>query len=81
MGTTWKKGSRRHGCHIRMPIKLNADQASGSPARGLALSSLLPLTMPLLASFWIAQADALYAVVSTTLLLVIVLLVLRPGNR
>jgi hypothetical protein len=42
---------------------------------------LLPLTMPLLASFWIAQADALYAVVSTTLLLAIVLLVLRPGNR
>ena len=34
-----------------------------------------------LASVWIAQADALYAVVSTTLLLAVVLLVLRPGNR
>ncbi len=38
-------------------------------------------TMPLLASFWIAQADALYAVLSTTLLLAVVLLVLRPGQR
>lgn len=42
--------------------------------------SLLPL-MPFLASFWISQADAVYAVVSTTLLLAVVLLVLRPGNR
>ncbi|MFN7898685.1 MAG: hypothetical protein ACK5N0_03335 [Synechococcaceae cyanobacterium] len=64
-----------------MPIQPNANPAGGSPSRGLALSSLLPLTMPLLASFWIAQADALYAVVSTTLLLAIVLLVLRPDNR
>ncbi len=37
--------------------------------------------MPLIASFWIAQADGVYALVSTTLLLVVVLLVLRPGNR
>jgi len=37
--------------------------------------------MPLIAGFWIAQADALYALVSTTLLLVVVALVLRPGNR
>lgn len=37
--------------------------------------------MPLLASFWIAQADTLYALVSTSLLLAVVLLVLRPGNR
>lgn len=36
---------------------------------------------PLMAGFWIAQADALYAVVSTAGLLLIVLLVLRPGNR
>ena len=42
----------------------------------------MPLTaLPLMASFWIAQADALYAVVSTTLLLAVVALVLRPGNR
>lgn len=37
--------------------------------------------MDLIASFWIAQADAIYAVVSTSLLLAVVLLVLRPGNR
>jgi len=37
--------------------------------------------MPLIAGFWIAQADGLYAVVSTTLLLAVVALVLRPGNR
>ena len=37
--------------------------------------------MPLLASFWIAQADALYAVVSTTFLVAVVVLVLRPDNR
>ena len=36
---------------------------------------------PMLASFWIAQADLLYAVVSTALLLAVVALVLRPGNR
>ena len=35
----------------------------------------------LIASFWIAQADGVYALVSTTLLLVVVALVLRPGNR
>lgn len=34
-----------------------------------------------IASFWIAQADGVYAVVSTTLLLAVVALVLRPGNR
>jgi hypothetical protein len=34
-----------------------------------------------IASFWIAQADGVYAVVSTTLLLAVVVLVLRPGNR
>jgi len=37
--------------------------------------------MPLIASFWIAQADGVYAVVSTTLLLAVVALVLPPGNR
>ncbi len=37
--------------------------------------------MPLIAIFWIAQADGVYALVSTTLLLVVVALVLRPGNR
>ena len=37
--------------------------------------------MPFLASFWISQADAIYAVVSTAVLLAVVLLVLRPGNR
>ncbi len=37
--------------------------------------------MPLIASFWIAQADGVYALVSTTLLLVVVALVLRPGKR
>jgi hypothetical protein len=37
--------------------------------------------MPLIASCWIAQADGVYALVSTTLLLVVVALVLRPGNR
>jgi len=37
--------------------------------------------MPLIAGFWIAQADALYALVSTVLLLAVVALVLRPGNR
>jgi hypothetical protein len=37
--------------------------------------------MLLIASFWIAQADVVYAVVSATLLLVVVALVLRPGNR
>ena len=37
--------------------------------------------MPVIASFWIAQADGVYALVSTTLLLVVVALVLRPGNR
>ena len=37
--------------------------------------------MPLIASFWIAQADGVYALVSTTLLLVVVALALRPGNR
>jgi hypothetical protein len=37
--------------------------------------------MALLASFWIAQADLIYALVSTTLLLAVVVLVLRPGNR
>jgi hypothetical protein len=37
--------------------------------------------MLLIASFWIAQADGVYAVVSTTLVLAVVLLVLRPGNR
>jgi hypothetical protein len=37
--------------------------------------------MPLIASFWIAQADVVYALVSTILLLVVVALVLRPGNR
>jgi len=37
--------------------------------------------MPLIASFWIAQADGVYAVVSTTLLLAVVALALRPGNR
>lgn len=36
---------------------------------------------PVLAAFWIAQADVVYAVVSTTLLLAVVVLVLRPGNR
>jgi hypothetical protein len=36
---------------------------------------------PLIASFWIAQADVVYAVVSTSLLLAVVALVLRPGNR
>jgi len=42
----------------------------------------MPLpAMPLIASFWIAQADVVYAVVSTTLLLAVVILVLRPGNR
>lgn len=35
----------------------------------------------LIASLWIAQADGVYALVSTTLLLVVVALVLRPGNR
>jgi hypothetical protein len=35
----------------------------------------------LIASFWIAQADLIEAVVSTTLLLAVVALVLRPGNR
>lgn len=35
----------------------------------------------MLASFWIAQADVVFAVVSTTLLLTMVALVLRPGNR
>ncbi len=34
--------------------------------------------LPLLAGFWIAQADLVYAVVSTTGLLLIVWLVLRP---
>jgi hypothetical protein len=34
-----------------------------------------------IAGFWIAQADVVYAVVSTTLLLAMVALVLRPGNR
>jgi hypothetical protein len=33
---------------------------------------------PLFAGFWIAQADLVYAVVSTTGLLLIVWLVLRP---
>ena len=37
--------------------------------------------MLLNASFRIAQADWVYALVSTTLLLVVVALVLRPGNR
>lgn len=41
----------------------------------------MPPALPLLASFWIAQADLVYAVVSTTLLLAMVALVLRPGNR
>lgn len=42
----------------------------------------MPLpALPLIASFWIAQADVVYAVVSTTLLLAVVALVLRPGNR
>ncbi|WP_411871454.1 hypothetical protein [Vulcanococcus limneticus] len=36
---------------------------------------------PLIAGIWIGQADAVYAVVSTTLLLTVVALVLRPGNR
>ena len=35
----------------------------------------------LIAGFWIARADVVYAVVSTTLLLAVVALVLRPGNR
>lgn len=39
------------------------------------------LALPLIAGFWIAQADLVYAVVSTTLLLAVVALVLRPGNR
>lgn len=38
-------------------------------------------TMPLLANFWIAQADALYAVLSTAMLFAVVLLVLRPDQR
>jgi hypothetical protein len=42
---------------------------------------MLLFAMPLIASFWIAQADAVYALVSTTLLLAVVALVLRPGNR
>ncbi|MEB3361045.1 MAG: hypothetical protein VKI42_02845 [Synechococcaceae cyanobacterium] len=42
--------------------------------------SFLPL-MPFLASIWISQADAVYAVVSTAMLLAVVLLVLRPGDR
>jgi hypothetical protein len=42
---------------------------------------MLLFAMPLMASFWIAQADAVYALVSTTLLLAVVALVLRPGNR
>ena len=37
--------------------------------------------MPLIASFWIAQADGVYALVSTTLMFAVVALVLRPGNR
>ena len=37
--------------------------------------------MPLISAFWIAQADLLYAVVSTGLLLAVVALVLRGGNR
>ena len=37
--------------------------------------------MPLIASFSIAQADVVYPVVCTTLVLAVVLLVLRPGNR
>ena len=45
------------------------------------LDGSLPSLMPILASFWISQADAIYAVVSTSLLLAVVLLVLRPGNR
>ncbi len=35
----------------------------------------------LIASFWIAQADGVYALVSTTLLIAVVALVLRPGHR
>jgi hypothetical protein len=34
----------------------------------------------LIASLWIAQADVVFALVSTTLLLAAVALVLRPGN-
>jgi hypothetical protein len=42
---------------------------------------ILLFAMPLITSFWIAQADGVYAVVSTTLLLAVVALVLRPGSR
>jgi hypothetical protein len=38
-------------------------------------------SVEVIASFWIAQADVVDAVVSTTLLLAVVALVLRPGNR
>lgn len=41
---------------------------------------MVPALLPI-ASFWIPQADVVYAVVSTTLLLAVVALVLRPGNR
>lgn len=36
---------------------------------------------PTLAAFWTPYADWIYMVVSTSLLLAVVLLVLRPGNR
>lgn len=63
------------GCRFRLPI-----QPPGSASTRSGSAQLFP-AMPLLASFWIAQADALYAVVSTTLLLAVVFLVLRPGHR
>jgi len=59
-----------------MRVPLPGPASTGAPG----CCQLSP-AMPLLASFWIAQADALYAVVSTTLLVAVVLLVLRPGHR
>ena len=41
----------------------------------------ITLAMLLISAFWIPQADLLYAVVSTGLLLAVVILVLRPGNH
>lgn len=54
---------------------------AGAAALGRALEGGAMHNVPLIAGFWIAQADVLYALISTSLLLAVVLLVLRPGNR
>lgn len=47
----------------------------------VTLSLPRPALAPVPAVFWTPYADWIYMVVSTTLLLAVVVLVLRPGNR